>query len=83
MIILNNYWLVIISKSNKLQNLFFCLRGMYEIARFGHYFLSARAVLDIFFKFAPGMESGVMRVLFWIFPCSLNNNQDMLEQSCS
>ena len=30
----------------------------YKTASFRDYFLGARAVLDILFKFAPGMESG-------------------------
>ena len=54
MIILSNYWLVKVSISNMLKKLFFCLKvRRYKTARFRALFLGARAVLDIFFKFAP------------------------------
>ena len=59
MIILNNYLLVKVSISNTKKKLIFCLRVCrYKTASFRDYFLGARAVLDILFKFAPGMESG-------------------------
>ena len=45
----------------------------YKTAHLKGYFLNARAILDIFFEFAPVMEYGrkIMRGLFYIFSCSL------------
>ena len=57
MITPNNY--LLIKVSNVQKKIIFCLRVCrYKTVSFRGYFLGARAVLDILFLFAPGMESG-------------------------